>query len=257
MEFPQATIEEIIESERQMLLSAKERYGKYYTHARGVSVFLSLCVDAIDPDRLMFGRFHSHMKKHHMLALFSALRLHKVQAMMNLRQVLEAGASGAFAIANPETGHFADIDQQGILDPSQELTKKRYAWLDKNYEQKSQWIKDTKERINSSAAHANIISADSVFRVAETGDQIRAPFFDIEDEYFVKSDLWLIASVAITLMDLFYGVNQERNVIEFRPSFPRTIGRMAAESNFLLDELKATDRIQRQKRSMACRKPLD
>jgi hypothetical protein len=245
MMYPQSTIEEIIESERLMLVSAKERYGKYYTHARGVSVFLSLCVTAVDHDRMMFGRFHSQMKKQHMLALFSTLRLHKVQAMMNLRQVLEAGASAAFAIANPELNHFADTDKQGVLDPSQELTKKRYAWLHKNYEKRSQWIKDTKDRINSSGAHANIISADNVFRIADAGDQINAPFFDIEDEYHVTTDLWLIASVAITLMDLFYGVNQDRNVMEFRGGFPDTIAQMAEESNALLTEMKATDRFKK------------
>jgi hypothetical protein len=242
MRFAQSTIEEIVESERLMLLKAKNRYGRYYIHARGVSVFLSLCITAVDPDRMMFRRFHAHMKKHHMLALFSALRLHKVQAMMNLRQVLEAGASGAFAIANPEQEHFADTDSQGILDPSQELTKKRYAWLHKNFESKSQWVKDTKERINASAAHANIVSADSVFRIADAGDRIDAPFFDLEDEYHVKTDLWLIASVALTLMDLLYEVNQERNVIEFRHDFADTIAAMADESNALLAEMKSTDR---------------
>jgi hypothetical protein len=242
MPFAQSTIEEIVESERLMVLGAKERYGPYYTHLRGVSVFLSLCISAVDPDRMMFGRFHSHMKKHHMLALFSSLRLHKVQAMMNLRQVLEAGTSAAFAIANPEQEHFADIDDRGILDPSQELTKKRYAWLHKNFEPRSQWVKETKERINASAAHANIVSADSVFRISDAGDQIDAPFFDVEDEYHVKADLWLIGSVAITLMDLFYGVNHGRNVIEFRQGFPEMIAHMANESNTLLGEMRSTDR---------------
>src|ERR1700733_13609891 len=149
MNFPQSTVEEIIESERAMLLGAKERYGKYYTHARGVSVFLSLCITGIDHDRMMFGRFHSHMKKHHMLALFSTVRLHRVQAMMNLRQVLEAGAAGAFAIPNPEQHHFVDEDEYGILDPAQKLATKRHAWLHKHYEKKSQWIKDTKGGVNS------------------------------------------------------------------------------------------------------------
>ena len=175
--FPQATIEEIIESERSMLVTAKDRYGQYYAHARSVSVFLSRCISAVDHDRMMFGRLHAHMKKHHMLALFSTLRLHKVQAMMDLRQVLEAGASGAFAIANPEQRHFADAGDRGILDPTSELTKKRYAWLNEHYRDKSQWIKDTKERINSSAAHANIVSADSVFRVTDAGDAVSTPFF--------------------------------------------------------------------------------
>jgi hypothetical protein len=242
--FPQATIEEIIESERSMLVTAKDRYGQYYAHARSVSAFLSRCISAVDHDRMMFGRLHAHMKKHHMLALFSTLRLHKVQAMMDLRQVLEAGASGAFAIANPEQHHFADADDRGILDPTSELTKKRYAWLNEHYRDKSQWIKNTKERINSSAAHANIVSADSVFRVTDAGDAVNTPFFDVEDEYFVKADLWLIASIGLTLMDLLYGVNQNRNVIGFSGGFPDIIGQMARDNTALLAEMRRTDRFQ-------------
>ena len=53
-----------------------------------------------------------------------------------------------------------------------------------------------------------------------------APFFDIEDEYFVKADLWLTSSVAITLMDFFFGVAGQvagggHGVMEFRPDFQR------------------------------------
>jgi hypothetical protein len=208
-------------------------------------VYLSLCIDSVNHDRMMFGRLFAQMKKHHMLALLSTLRLHKVQAMMNLRQVLEAGASAAFAVAHTETQHFADEDDHGILDPSQALTKKRYRWLDQHYPDKSRWIKDTKERINLSTAHSNIVSADSTFRVADAGDRIDAPFFDIEDEYFVKTDLWLVASIALTLMDLIYGVNKGRDVVGFRPDFANTIGTMATENNALLDEMKNTDRYKR------------
>jgi len=194
---------------------------------------------------MMFGRFFSLLKKHHMLALLSVLRLHKVQAAMNLRQVLEAGAAAAFAIANPEQHHFAETDAQGLLDPSQDLARKQYKWLDQHYRNKSDWIRITKERINASTAHANIVSSDSVFRIADTGDAINAPFFDIEDEYFIRTDLWHIGSIAITLMDLFYGVNQGRNVIDFCRDFPLHIDRLARESNALLDEMKATDRFKR------------
>src|SRR5258707_12270979 len=101
----------------------------------------------------MFGRLFSLMKKHHTLSLFSALRLHKMQAMMDLRQVLEAGAAAAFAIANPETDHFVDVDGFGIMDPSQKLTGKRYKWLDQNYPDKSARMPRPKDRINSSPTH--------------------------------------------------------------------------------------------------------
>jgi hypothetical protein len=62
-------------------------------------------------------------------------------------------------------------------------------------------IKTKKDLINNGQSHANVISADSVFRIDDTGELINAPFFDIEDDYFVKTALWLAASVALELMD--------------------------------------------------------
>lgn len=245
MEFPQSTFEEIIESERSIVLGAKERYGAFYTHARACSVFVSRSVVAVDHDRMMFSRFFSLMKKHHMLAFLSTLRLHKVQSMMNLRQVLEAGAAAAFAIANPGLEHFANVDPEGLLDPSQALTKKRYQWLEAKYRSKSDWIKEKKEQINLSTAHANLVSTESVFRVSDAGTVVNVPFFDVEDEYTVKADLWLMGSIALTLVDFSYGVNQGCNVIEFCPDFTRHVQQMAQENESLLGELKSTDRFKR------------
>jgi hypothetical protein len=245
MEFPQSTLEEIVESEHLMVRTASDRYGSYYDHARECSIFLSRSVASVDHDRMMFARFFSLMKKHHLLALLSIVRLHKVQAMMNLRQVLEAGSAAAFAIANPELHHFADTDEQGLLDPSQELTKKRYQWLEQNYRDKSDWIKEKKEQINLSTAHANIVSSESTFRIADAGGVINAPFFDIEDDYIVKVDLWQTGSIALTLVDFFYGVNQGRNVIEFCVGFPDHVHRLAKDNDALINELKSTERFKR------------
>jgi hypothetical protein len=251
MTYPQLTLEEIVDSERAMIMDASKRYGPHYKHARATTVYLTLCIQSIELDRAdMFGRLFSLMKKHHTLSVLSALRLHRVQAMMNLRQVLEAGAAAAFAIANPETHHFVDVDAFGILDPSQKLTGKRYKWLDQHYPNKSAWIASTKDRINSSAAHANIISGDCTFRIADDHSSASAPFFDVEDEYFVKADLWLISSVAITLMDFFFGVAGDmaragRSVIDFRPDFQHTVEGLAAENNALLTEIQASERFQK------------
>jgi hypothetical protein len=115
------------------------------------------------------------------------------------------------------------------LDPSQALTKKRYQWLEQNYRDKSDWIRDKKEQINLSTAHANVVSSESTFRIAEARDTISAPFFDIEDDYIVKVDLWQTGSIALTLVDFFYGVNQRRNVIEFYPGFADHVHRLAKD----------------------------
>jgi hypothetical protein len=99
--------------------------------------------------------------------------------------------------------------------------------------------------INSNQSHANVVSADSIFRIDWEGELVNAPFFDVEDEYFVKTDPRLASVVALELMDLFYGVNQGRNVVEFIPDFPNHIERLAKNTASLLAELKTSDRYQR------------
>ena len=144
---PQSTLEEIIESEQAMVLDGEARYGRLYKHARAATIYLTLCVVDVVQDRSdTFGRFFSLIKKHTMLAFLSSLRLHNVQAMMNLRQVLEAGAAAAYAIANPKVEDFIDIDEFGIMDPSQDLAKKRYRWLAENFPDASTWIKNGRIR---------------------------------------------------------------------------------------------------------------
>jgi len=47
-----------------------------------VTIYVSVCIVSVELDRAeMFGRLFSLLKKHYMLSVFSALRLHKVQAM--------------------------------------------------------------------------------------------------------------------------------------------------------------------------------
>ena len=92
MPYPQSTLEEIVDSERAMFVDAAARYAQHYTHARDTTMLLSNCIVRIEKkDRSrIFGQLFSLMKKQHTLAFLSILRLHRVQAMMNLRQVLEA-----------------------------------------------------------------------------------------------------------------------------------------------------------------------
>jgi hypothetical protein len=246
MTLKQSTFEQIVESERQLILDAEMRYGKHYRNTRGCSIFLSRSIVSVElSHHETFGRFFSQMKKYHMRALLSTLRLHKVQSMMNLRQVLEAGAPAAFAIANPELHHFADVDESGLLDPSKALAQKRYKWLDAHFAAGSRSIKEKKELINRTTSHANIVSANQIFDVDDELQNIAAPFFDIEDEYLVQIDLWLIASIGVELMDLLYGVNQTRNAVEFVKDFPEYLHHVARQNDDIHAEFTSTDRYRR------------
>jgi hypothetical protein len=115
-------------------------------------------ISAVEPDESAsnFQQRDNAVAKHHLLAVFSTVRLHHIQAMMNLRQVLENGACAAFAIANPDPAHFASTTPEGTLDASQKLTIKRCDWLKKHFPQGSSSIEAMKKMINTSTAHANI-----------------------------------------------------------------------------------------------------
>jgi hypothetical protein len=99
-----------------------------------------------------------------------------------------------------------------------------------------------KQQINLEAAHANLISAQANFRTDYDKGWFAAPFFDIEDEYFVKIDLWRIGSIAITLLDLFYGVNTGRDVIKFVDNYVPVFHQLAAKDAALRGEMVSSDR---------------
>jgi hypothetical protein len=240
MELKQKTIGEIIESERLLLEGASAKYGAFYNHALDASVFLTRFVKSLDPDRFIFGRYYSQVKKHQLLALFSTVRLHQVQSTMNLRQVLEAGLCAAYAIANPDSDHFVIVDKNGLLNSSQKLTGNIYKWLDQNYPRGSKSLKEMKDNINASTAHANLVYTGSNFAVADNG--VSSPFFDFEDGYFVKIDLWRIGNIAISLLDLFYGVNQSVGSIKFIDDFRDRFDALVSQSKTINAELTSTDR---------------
>jgi hypothetical protein len=241
MDFKQKTIDDLIESEHLMLSNAPKRYGAYYTIALDSSVFLSSAIKAIGRYHETFVRFNSQVAKHHLLAVFSTVRLHHIQATMNLRQVLENGSCAAFAIANPDPTHFANITPEGLLDPSQKLTVKRYDWLDKQFPKGTSQIKAMKDMINESTAHANIAYTNLNF-LADSGDQLATRFFDIEDEFFVKADLLLASKIAISLVDLYYGVNEDAKAIVWRDDFHSQFDALIKGEHALRCEMLSSDR---------------
>jgi len=233
-------ITDILDSEREMVLKGAERYGDYFNNALSfVGVLGTGMIKSVDHDRHLFVVFLSSVRKHLTLALFSTVRLHHVQAMMNLRQVLEAGACAAYAIVHTDLQDFADFDANGILDPSQALATKRYRWLKETFPPVSTAIKDAKDALNAISTHANVINATRTFEVRTDAGKFGTPFFDIENERWVKADLLLVGSIAITLMDAFYGINASLTPIKWHDDWLPKFRMLVAENTRLKREARA------------------
>jgi hypothetical protein len=239
MDFRQSTFEEIIESEHDMLLKAEENYGEYFTHASEFNAFLCNFIKSIDdPTKFFFIMFLSQIKKHHTLALFSAVRRHHIQTGMDMRQVYEAGAWGAYAMAFSEKDKFYSEDGKGILWVTTGLEKRKNKWLNENFKEKSDWIKNMKKLLGSSVAHANVIYAIQNFSLRpENEPGFNTPFFDFEDDLKVKSNLWTLGNIALGLIDLLYGVNLQYKVFQVHDDFGQRYKRLVDQNNKLKEEI--------------------
>lgn len=232
------TIGDIIEKERQLFYEAESKYGDFFANASSSNALLQNFIKEVNLNAWIFAMFLSQVRKHHTLALFSVVRLHHIQAILNLRQVLEAGANAVYAIANPNKDDFAISNEDGTLDATQKLTTKRYKWLEEKYPAGSEAIKKLKNIINKSCAHSNIIYAQRNFKMAkEERPGFQTPFFDIEDEYLIKTDLWMVGNIVLVLMDLFNEANKSYNIITFSDDFVRRLLELDEDNRRLKAEM--------------------
>jgi hypothetical protein len=111
MDFKQETIGDILTSEHEMVLHGAECYGDYFINASELVHLLHESIISVDPDRYVFTMFFSQVRKYSYLALFSTVRLHHVQAMMDERKCWRRAHARLMQIANPELKDFAVLQR--------------------------------------------------------------------------------------------------------------------------------------------------
>jgi len=232
------TIEEILNKEAAAFDEAAVKYGAFFVNAVEFNNLLNTFIKEVAPDAHIFVMFLAQVKKFYFLALLSVLRQHHVQGMLDLRQVLEAGANAAYGLANPNHEDYVTDEKDGTMLAPQSLARKRYDWLEKNYSHASQAIKRQKENINNSCAHSTLIY---VFNNFEMGSKEKPSFsmsyFDKDDEYMVKTDLWFLGNTAMGLLDLFFGVNKAAQRIKFVADFQQQLLALEKENHSLKAEM--------------------
>jgi len=234
-----------INKEKEMLLTAEEKYGEHFRGSFNFVILMQEFIKEVKPEAWIFALFLSQIRKHLVLSFFSALRQHHIQAMLDLRQVYEAGAKGAYAIAFPDEKKFVQTDDRGMVSEPKRLSKECYKWLEENYPKGTLPLKELKGTINQSCAHANAIYAFQNFKVAKKMRRFDFSFFDRDDIDLVKCDLWFIGNTAMGFMDLFFGVNTNRNLIVFSSDFITRLKSYEVLGNKLKNELMSKERFSR------------
>lgn len=248
-EYNQKTIGEIIESERLMVLEWEKLYWDFFKNAFDLNELMNNCINSFNyPPKYIFWLFFSQIKKNILLAFFSTLRQHHVQMGMNLRQVLEHLSWAIYAMWNSEEEKFFKKDKNWLIEFPENLWNVKNKWLTNNFPKWSEKIKDLKNQINETVAHANIVYAflNTDYKNIKDGI-INMTFFDIFDEYTIKGNLWFVANNIVWILDLMYWANEKYKVFQFSDDFLINFERLSKQNEKLKLELMFNDRFVKEK----------
>lgn len=249
MEFKQSTIEDILTSEHEMFLHGGECYGEYFNNAAEFNDLLNNFIKSVDdPSKFIAVAFIFQARKYHTLALFSAIRRHHIQTSMNLRYVIEAAQWATYAMGNKEQEKFYSKGANDIINVEDKHERAMYKWLDDNFKIKADETRRLKKMISGAGAHSNISYAFQNFEMKPFHDAgFKTTFFDPENDYWIKTDLWFVANTALGLLDLFYGVNQKYKVFRFIDDFSQRFKELVDQNNRLKAEMMGTENYKRAK----------
>ncbi|WKZ25799.1 MAG: hypothetical protein QY322_00595 [bacterium] len=245
------TLLDIVIEENSLLLKSQQKYGDLYKHVNDVYMLVSNFFDGylgnFDQGTDLLLRFHTEMRNFYLLSMFSIVRLHSVQASLNLRLFMEASCNLGYSIANPNYKDFAATDEFGILDPSNDLKSKRYKWLDDNYSDRSIDLKKIKKQIQFNS-HSNLVNTfKNTKHIFDKNNppETQTLFFDIEDEYLVKAALWQLSNTCLACLNLIYEVNRDFKKLVLINDYENQHARLMATNLKFRDSFMTTDRFQK------------
>ena len=121
-----------------------------------------------------------------------------------------------------------------------------YKWLDDNFKIKADETRKLKGMISRAGAHSNITYAFANFKMKPANEPgFKTAFFDPENDYWIKTDLWFVANTALGLLDLFYGVNQRYKVFKLSDNFEPKFKHLVDQNNQLKAEMMKTENYRR------------
>lgn len=239
------TLSYISKHEHELVENAERELGNFFTHAHDMIFFTSTFISSITNDAFIFSLFLSQITNSLLLCLLSTLRNHDVQYNMMLRHVLENASLACYALyeTNTEVYYRSDEDDDDILYPKESARKKAYRWLEDNYPNFSAIIKNMKNTINDSFAHASI--ASTPFNVETDGNTIGHLFFDKSDKLMQQTRLWWVGNVALEILREFEEINQKYPKIKLVEDFKEKMLEFTSDDISLLSYLTVNPRLSR------------
>ena len=231
--------------ERQALHRNHGSAGGYFHFAEASTAIFAATVTGADRSRVLFMASYSMVRKHLILAVLSALRQHKVQSALNLRQAIEGGVIMAYLIANPDPVQPTQDLAEVVVDNrfAERLNGKARKWLNASYPERSQALKEFKDDINQTDSHSNIVNSYATFdfESVERGFSENL-YLDRQDDDITKIALWNIGHIANHITGVLVHVARDHRGVEIASDIDEKLAFLARLDQALLAEMQAKPR---------------
>ena len=196
---PDHRIQLLAAQESEMIEWTAKRAGIYGVFAHGAFSVMDSMVTDLPKSHMLFAGAWATVRSFAGQALLSAMRQHRIQMNLCIRQVLEGTTLAAYLLAHPQPDHRTEDDQGNMVEPKLLMTKLVSPWFKTTFPDENAKIKELKDQINLLSGHANLIATSAVFDYGQkAGMQITADFFDQPIDQMVWANFYEVGE-AITL----------------------------------------------------------
>jgi hypothetical protein len=173
------TLQALIDEEQALTADAAARLGAVVHVAETGLALLNTFVVSVGSEHFMAAALQLAIQKTATLAYLSYIRKHHAQAEFNTRQLIEYCALCAYLLAHPEEDMTRSASGSDAFKPPKAMSIRAYKWLHQTRRHHSQILKEAKDQINDTAAHASIYMTQFTFDwQASMGEEFRDSFFD-------------------------------------------------------------------------------
>ena len=235
---PIPNIEGFAEQERKCIQMARNDFGEIIAFAERVLQHLWVCVTEVEPEALTSMFFLSQCRKSLWLALLSAVRRHRVQCLLMLRNVTETAALACYALHEPELKAYGHEDKRGLYVVNEKARRDAYKWLDAGFPEHSKSLKLTKDTINGNFAHANLLPAFTTLTIDKNERAYEGVLFDNTKPFIVAFDVWWIGDVGLGVSSLYGRVVEKHPRVVLCSNFSDTMSALWREKVRLQEKIQ-------------------
>lgn len=197
------------------------------------------CLASVDVDQVFFEGVYVHTRKVLGLGVLAALRQHRVDSGMNLRQAIEAISLMGYHAMHPGVpkgmgGKDTPVAELIAANEAGRLASLK--WISKAHLGLSRDLKHYKDHINRSTSHASIMGTFAVFNYASDTDSDWA-FFDVPNAAETRVALYLAGQIATSAIFMLGKVAIDAKGIHLRPDFDEVWNELVITSNSIREGL--------------------